>query len=72
MPASFASLDSESEMRRKWNPHRFSRCGKRSSGDGNAVSDAWGSADVGICATGRLTLIQNAQGIPSDAQKILS
>jgi hypothetical protein len=30
MPTSFASLDSESEMRQKRNPHRFSRCGKRS------------------------------------------
>ncbi|MEE4209246.1 MAG: hypothetical protein V2I43_08275 [Parvularcula sp.] len=30
MPASFTSLDSESEMRRKRIPHRFSRCGKRS------------------------------------------
>lgn len=30
MPASFASLDSESETHEKRNPHRFSRCGKRS------------------------------------------
>lgn len=69
MPASFASLDSESETHEKRNPHRFSRCGKRSSGgdiglkvgmsDFGTISPYKEWIDVGLGAT--LTMAQNAE-----------
>lgn len=49
MPASFASLDPESETRRKRYPHRFSRCGKRSKKlPGSAIAVA--AASTRACA----------------------